>query len=201
MLLKLLIINTFVVISLFANDQNGICLTWQEGDSKSLLDCKASSLNSCKGKLKEIKKDQTAFQDYKGKLFFSEELSQINEFVSGVAKDCDKILIQSARDSEGTMNSQWGKIVYSSQLVKGNTAYIYGKSVNMREKDSADSKRITTIEDRTKVKILEKSKEEVSVKSIPFKAYWFKIESDGKTGWVFGAYVHPDPNSKSPFIQ
>ena len=183
-----------------ANDPNGICITWQEGDTKSLLECKASNLNSCKGKLKEIKKEQTSFQDYKGKLFFSEETSEINEFVSGKI-DCDKLLIQSAREAEGSMCSQWGKIVYSSHLVKGDTAFIYGKSVNLREKASADSKKITTINDRLKIKIIEKSKEEVSVKSNPFKAFWFQIESEGKKGWVFGAYLHPDPNSKNSFIQ
>ncbi|MBK6606889.1 MAG: SH3 domain-containing protein [Leptospiraceae bacterium] len=109
-------------------------------------------------------------------------------------------MIQSARDAEGTMCSEWGFVVYSEGLKAGDVSYIYGKSVNVRESASTKSKSILTPTDRTKIKILEKSKERATIPNL-YKAYWFKISVGDKTGWVYGQFLHPDPNSSVSFIE
>ena len=144
----------------------------------------------------------TWIENYTGKLFKSKnsDAQEIFEFKNESIDNCKKQMVQSARDAEGTMCSEWGFVVYSEGLKAGDTAYIYGKSVNIRESASTKSKSILMPADRTKIKILEKSTERASIPNL-YKAYWFKISVGDKTGWVYGQFLHPDPNSSVSFIE
>ncbi|HRG48685.1 MAG TPA: SH3 domain-containing protein [Leptospiraceae bacterium] len=203
---KLVLILILLFISsvnpIFSQASKGTCSTWIEGDSQSLVDCKESTLEECAKDKKSIQKKDTAFQNYTGKLFKSKntDASEIFEFKNESVDNCKKQMIQSAREAEGTMCSEWGFVVYSEGLKAGDAAYIYGKSVNLRESASTKSKSILTPADRTKIKILEKSKERATIPNL-YKAYWFKISVGDKTGWVYGQFLHPDPNSNASFIE
>ena len=201
-ILILLFISSVNAIFSQANSKKGTCSTWIEGDSQSLVDCKESTLEECAKNKSSIQKKDTAFQNYTGKLFKSKnaDASEIFEFKNESVDNCKKQMIQSARDAEGTMCSEWGFVVYSEGLKAGDTAYIYGKSVNIRESASTKSKSILMPADRTKIKILEKSTERASIPNL-YKAYWFKISVGDKTGWVYGQFLHPDPNSSVSFIE
>lgn len=202
--LALMLILFFIssVNPIFSQANKGTCSTWIEGDSQSLVDCKESTLEECAKDKKAIHKKDTAFQTYTGKLFKSKnsDASEIFEFKNESVDNCKKQMIQSAREAEGTMCSEWGFVVYSEGLKVGDIAYIYGKSVNLRESASTKSKSILTPADRTKIKILEKSKERATIPNL-YKAYWFKISVGDKTGWVYGQFLHPDPNSNVSFIE
>lgn len=188
------------ISSLHAQAQKkGTCLTWSEGDSQSLSDCKAATQVECAQGAKKIDNKATSFQNYKGMLFQKPGEPDIFEFRNEPATLCKKELVSAARGSEGTMSSQWGYAVYSDALVPGKKAFVYGTSVSLREKASTGSNRIATPADRAEVKILEKSKARDSVSGL-YSAYWFKVTVAGKTGWIYGQFLHPDPNSTESFI-
>ncbi|MDX1960729.1 MAG: SH3 domain-containing protein [Leptospiraceae bacterium] len=193
--MKYLLLLFFTFVSLTAKE-SGICLTWTEGDGQTLSDCKPSTKAECgKGK-KSISSKDTSFQNYKGVLFKDD--TNLYEFRKG-ENSCDKLLIASARDYEGTMSSNWDFTVYSDKLNKGDSAFIYGKSVIVREKADIKSKKLFNADDRQKVKILDKTKERVKVGD-HFPSYWFQVEINSKKGWVFGKFIHPDPESKKSFV-
>ncbi|MCE9596982.1 MAG: SH3 domain-containing protein [Spirochaetia bacterium] len=179
--------------------RKGTCFTWSEGDSQSLNDCKAATQQECSKGAKPIDKKATAFQNYKGSLFQKPDTTEILEFRNEPATICKKEIVQAARGSEGTMSSEWGYAVYSEALVPGKKAYVYGTSVSLREKPSTSSNRLATPLDRAEAKILEKSKARDSVPGL-YSAYWFKVTVGGKTGWIYGQFLHPDPNSSEPII-
>lgn len=197
-------INTILISILLALSVNaketGVCYTWSEGDSQGLIECKPSTLEECSMGNKAINKKETAFQNYTGKLFRNEETQNINEFKTGSADICDKEMIKSARESELTMCDNWGKAVYSTGLKVGDKAFVYGKSVNVREAANSKSKKLFSPDDRTEVKILEKSAKEDKIDKL-YSAYWFKISINGKTGWIYGQFLHPNPMSKTEFIE
>lgn len=180
--------------------ENGVCYIWSEGDSQGLIECKSSSLEDCSKGNKPITKNDTAFQNYTGKLFRNEQGQSIHEFKTGSADICDKEFIKEARESELTMCDNWGKAVYSTGLKVGDNAFVYGKSVNVRESANNKSKKLFSSSDRTKVKILEKSAKEDKIDKL-YSAYWFKVSIDGKTGWIYGQFLHPNPMSKTEFIE
>ncbi|MBL8022007.1 MAG: SH3 domain-containing protein [Leptospirales bacterium] len=202
---RILVSLLFASVSLFVPalqaqaQKKGTCLTWSEGDSQSLQDCKAATQAECAKSAKRIDNKATAFQNYKGLLFQNPGESEIFEFRTEAATLCKKELIQSARAAEGTMSSQWGYAVYSETLGPGKKAFVYGTSVSLREKASTSSTRLATPADRAEVKILEKSKARDSVSGL-YSAYWFKVVVAGKTGWIYGQFLHPDPNSSESFI-
>lgn len=179
--------------------KKGTCLTWSEGDSQSLTECKAATQQECAHGAPKIDKKATAFQNYKGVLFRKAGEPDIYEFRNEPDTLCKKELIAAARGAEGTMSSEWGYAVYSDALVPGKKAFVYGTSVSLREKASTSSNRIATPADRAEVKILEKSKARDSISGL-YSAYWFKVTVAGKTGWIYGQFLHPDPNSNESFI-
>jgi hypothetical protein len=180
--------------------ETGFCYVWSEGDAPHLMECKPSTLAECSRGKQSIKPGETSFDVYTGKLFRDEETQSIHEFKKSTKQSCENDQIKSARGSELTMSSSWGYSVYSKNLKTGDKAYIYGKSVNIREQANVKSKRLFALPNFTEVKILEKSKKEESVKDL-YSSFWFKITVNGKTGWVFGQFLHPDPKSKEEFIQ
>lgn len=196
---RILVICLLFICNTFIYSEDGICYQWSEGDALHLNSCSVSTLESCSKGKKSIQKKDTAFQIYKGKLFKDNE-NNIYEFRKESKDECDKELIKSAREAELAMCSNWGKAVYASNLKIGDTAYIYGKSVNLRENPNTKAKKIAAPEDRTEVKILERSSKEDSIQNL-YSAYWFKISVKGTIGWVYGQFLHPNPNSKEEFIQ
>ena len=194
-----ILISVFLTLSINAKE-TGVCYTWSEGDSQGLIECKASTLEECSKGNKGINKKETAFQNYTGKLFRNEDTQNIYEFKKGSAIECDKELIKASRDSELTMCDNWGKAVYSTALKVGDRAFIYGKSVNIRESANAKSKKLFSPDDRAELKILEKSTKEDNIDKL-YSAYWFKVSINGKIGWVYGQFIHLDPKSKTSFIE
>ncbi len=182
-----------------AAEKNGTCLVWSEGDSQSLMSCEASSLAACGKGLKAITNKDTAFANYKGKLFRKKDDSSISEFRNEPPEGCRKERIEAARGVEATMSSQWGSAVYSADLKSGDKAYVYGKSVTLREEASSKSRAIGLLVDRAEATISAKSKEAAKIANL-FDAHWFKITVDGKTGWIYGQFLHPDPNSQESFV-
>lgn len=180
--------------------ETGVCYQWSEGDAQHLDSCEVSSLEDCSKGRKAISKKETAFQNYTGKLFLDKDNQNIYEFKKGNALDCEKEIIKSAREAELTMCSNWGKAVYSTGLKVGDKAFIYGKSVNVREKANSKSKKLFSPEDKAEVNILEKSVTEDKIDNL-YSAFWFKISVNGKVGWVYGQFIHPDPKSKNEFIE
>lgn len=189
----------YLIVMTNLNAENGVCFIWSEGDALHLDSCAATTLDACSRGRKKIQNKDTAFQIYKGKLFKDND-NNIYEFRNESIDSCEKELVKSAREAELTMCSNWGKSVYSSGLKVGDKAYIYGKSVNVRESPSIKSKKVSSPADRTEVKILEKSEKEDSLENL-YSSYWFKISIGNVTGWVYGQFLHPNPNSKQEFVQ
>lgn len=177
----------------------GTCLVWEEGDAQHLLRCEAASLEKCAQGKKAMAQNETAFADYKGRLYRSADGAQIFEFRNDPPTNCGKELTRAARDVELAMAAQWKAAVYSAHLKAGDKAYIYGKSVTLREAASAKSKALGSLADRAEAKLLERSKQISSIPNL-LDAYWFKISVDGNTGWVYGQFLHPDPNSQKSFV-
>jgi hypothetical protein len=195
-----IILFLFTICFSLSAKETGVCYQWSEGDAQHLDSCEASSLEDCSKGRKAISKKETSFQNYTGKLFLDKENQSIFEFKKGSHEDCDKEIIKSAREAELTMCSNWGKAVYSTALKVGDKAFIYGKSVNVREKANSKSKKLFSPDDKTEVSILEKSTSEDKIDKL-YSAFWFKISVNGKTGWVYGQFIHPDPTSKTEFIE
>ncbi len=186
---------------LSAADKKGICIEWTEGDGLSLDGCKESSLSECSKGRKAITAKETSFQSYSGKLFKSKgDDGALFEFQEKPASACKPMFIASARSYEGTMSGNWGYIVYSDKLKKGDSAYIYGKNVTVREEGNVKSKKILSLDTGVKVQIIGKSAARGSVPELQ-DAYWFQISVQGKKGWVFGKFIHPDPNSEKSFVE
>ncbi|MBI3396191.1 MAG: SH3 domain-containing protein [Spirochaetia bacterium] len=177
----------------------GTCINWSEGDAQSMISCKASTLDECSKGRQTVDVKETAFQNYTGKLFRAPGAQDFYEFKHEPADSCRKQSIKAARDAEGTMCSEWGYVVYSDHLKAGDKAYVYGTAVTIREKPSTKSNRVGTPADRAPLKILGKSASRETVQGL-MNAYWFHVQVDGKKGWIYGQFVHPDPNSESSFI-
>ena len=186
---------------LSAADKKGICIEWSEGDGLSLGECKASSLSECSKGKKAVSLKQTSFQSYTGKLFKSKgDDGTLYEFQEKPASSCKPLIVSSARDYEGTMSANWGYAVYSDKLKKGDTAYINGKNVTVREEGNLKAKKILSLNKGTKVEIIGKSAERADIPNFSYRAYWFQISVQGQKGWVHGIYIHPDPNSEKSVI-
>ena len=186
---------------LSAADKKGICIQWFEGDGLSLGKCKASSLSECSKGKKAVSLKQTSFQSYTGKLFKSKgDDGTLYEFQEKPASSCKPLIVSSARDYEGTMSANWGYAVYSDKLKKGDTAYIDGKNVTVREEGNLKAKKILSLNKGTKVEIIGKSAERADIPNFSYRAYWFQIAVQGQKGWVHGIYIHPDPNSEKSVI-
>lgn len=59
--------------------------------------------------------------------------------------------------------------------------------LKMRSEPAATAPVVTVIKKGTIVKILAKTDAEVTIDNIT--DYWYRVESDGKTGWLFGGYT------------
>lgn len=181
-------------------DTKGNCYEWEEGDAVHLMSCKPMTLAECSKGKKSIDVKSTAFQFYKGKLFQAPGNHNIVEFLVEAPSGCKQAFIGAARGAEGTMSSNWNYAVYSEKLAAGHKAFVYGTSVILRDSPSTKGKQVAVLKDRAPVKIVGKSKERDAVKDL-FPAYWFQVTVDGKTGWVYGQFIHPDPNSTEEFIR
>lgn len=186
---------------LSAADKKGICIQWFEGDGLSLGKCKASSLSECSKGKKAVSLKETSFQSYTGKLFKSkDDNSTVYEFQEKSASVCKSMKVDAARQDEGIMSAEWGHAVYSQKLKKGDTAYINGNDVTVREEGNLKAKKVLSLDKGTKVEIIGKSAKTASIPNFSYSAYWFQISVQGKKGWVHGIYIHPDPKSEKSFI-
>jgi hypothetical protein len=194
---SILIVFLYSFTSILPVEENGICLTYSEGDSSSITDCNASTLKECSKGKKSISNEDTLFQSYDGKLFRSaEDQNSFVEFRKEPKSNCDLHFINSARNQEGTMSSNWGYIVYSENLKTGDKAFVYGKKVIVRESGSVKAKKLFNVDDNAEVLILEKSKAKEKVGNSFTEAFWFKVKIKDKQGWIYGQYIHPNPKSK-----
>src|SRR5262249_55271174 len=139
--------------------------------------------------------EKSAVAAYAGK-----EKSEYDTFERRAA-GCTRIRRENAREVEGTMSGQWKSVVYSAGVKVGDSVFIFGQGVRtVPVRETADDKAPVAFKapDRTRVKVLAKGPqagEDVS-------GFWFQLSfPDGRKGWVFGRYVHPDPDSLEPYIQ
>lgn len=180
---------------LSAEVKQGICLEYEEGDGFDLQSCRTSSLSDCsKGK------KPTAMEGFKGKLFLSTDKKHLSEFQEKPASACKPILVSDARGKDTYLSEYARYILYSNKLKKGDTAYIYGENVNVRETGSIKSEKLFSLNKGTKVEIIGKSAMKQNLEKDTWKAYWFQISVNGKKGWVFGQFIHPNPDSEKPFL-
>lgn len=49
------------------------------------------------------------------------------------------------------------------------------------------------LKDRMPLKITGKSEKPEGLGKLEVQAYWFKVTVAGKSGWIYGKYVHPNP--------
>ncbi len=194
--MKLIIFFLFTTF-IFSNEK-GVCLIWVEGDGQSLQECKESNVRECSKNKKSISNMQTTFSNYKGKIFKSSSDDQnVIEFLENKDKThCEKLFVSSARDYENTMSDNWGYFVYSDLIKVGEKAFVYGNKIILREKPSTKSKKLNTLDNNLEIKILDKSKEKEKLPKSSKAAFWFKIKISEQVGWVYGQFIHPDPNSK-----
>lgn len=148
----------------------------------------------CAGKAADSQQRQ-----YTGKLYRSPKEKAVSEFRAEPIAACEKAVIKGARQEEASMSVQFGAAVYSAELRAGDKAYVYGSSVILREKPSVKANKVAVLTDRAPVDVVGRSKEMDAVPGL-HKAYWFEVKIDGKKGWIYGQFIHPDPNSPQLFI-
>ena len=181
----------------------GLCLRWEEGDSLSLNSCHQSSKVDCHKSSKPIAPDKTMFV-YDHEPVMQTSQGEILEFRphSKSSQECSALLRSAARQAERMMSQQWGHFVYSKMLGKGQRAYVYGKNGWLYRKPDSTSQKKELLKDGLQVLIVERSltQSHFGDHRDP-AAYWFLVEGHGKTGWIFGKFLHPDPSSLKSIIQ
>jgi hypothetical protein len=177
---------------LAAEDLNmkGGCLYYTWGDALHLGECKPSTLGECKKGLKPMEGAQ-------GYTFVHPEHEErgMTVFEPGPV-DCNKARIENNRSIEQQMSSQWGYWTYSAEVKPGDSAFVFGTGVNLRQGPSTKTKALAVLKNRSRLKILEKSAqpEVLADDQIKINGYWFKVNVEGKTGWIYGKFVHPNPD-------
>lgn len=69
-------------------------------------------------------------------------------------------------------------------------AVVTAAVLKLRSEPAATAAVVATVKKGTIVKILGKSEAQVTIDNI--SDYWYRVESDGKTGWLFGGYTDTD---------
>jgi len=172
----------------------GTCLSWEEGDALHMLSCKPCT----KGEFLKGKEpfDPSSTQFFQGrKDLFTGADCGICEFTTEPI-DCKEEARRNDQAVSDQMTEQWNMYFYSMSLQSGNAAFVYGKNVILREQPSVNSKVVIVLKDRAPLKILDKTQEPEYIPKNGHGAYWFQVTVQGKKGWVYGKYVHPDPDGK-----
>ncbi len=190
-----------VIVRAEAPGEKGTCYKWSEIDGTAYGpgDCAVSTLAECGKGNKAVESKPSAFQKHKGKLFQTSEAGEYTEFRSEPVALCQKARVVYARASEADMSSRVGFVAHSEDLIPGNRAYVYGSSVTLRETPSVKGKKVSVPADRSPVQIIGRSKTRDTVQGL-FPAYWFQVTVDGKKGWIYGQFIHPDPDSPKSFL-
>lgn len=177
----------------------GTCYYWSDDLAPRVFSCEAATEVECaKGKQPLLNKD-TYFGKFTGKLYGSPGASMVYEFRDEPIAACEKAMIKGAREAEASMSAGSRTAVYSIGLKVGDRAVVYGSSVILREKPSVKANKVAVLTDRAPVEVVAISKEMDAVPGL-YKAYWFEVKVEGKKGWVYGQFIHPDPNSPELFI-
>lgn len=69
-------------------------------------------------------------------------------------------------------------------------AVVTAAVLKLRSEPAATAAVVATVKKGTIVKILGKSEAQVTIDNI--SDYWYRVECDGKTGWLFGGYTDAD---------
>lgn len=85
----------------------------------------------------------------------------------------------------------------SPNAMIGKTCYVNSpEGLNMRSEPSTSSGRIAAFPDNYPVRVLGRTETMALVGGV--RNYWYQVEADRKTGWVFGEYIRLEPK---PFVQ
>jgi hypothetical protein len=180
--------------------KHGLCLGWEEGDALHMSSCRETSQEACAAGRKPAPTKNWSFPPSKAALAVYAKKSA-NEYDSYEMRTetCPELNRDNARDVEKSMSGQWGYAVYSVGLKAGERAYIYGKDVPVRDKPAKNAAVLFRASASDRVTLREKSKEMDKGKEL--SAHWFKVAwPNGKEGWVFGEFLHPDPQSPESVI-
>jgi len=184
------VVTIFLALPLFFINiyAKGLCIGYSSGDAVHLDYCRVSTKQKCF-------KDNNKHIDYNN----TEDIFSGNDFFEfrDTNDSCQKVRVESARNTEEGLSNHWGNWIYSANLQKGDTPYIYAPYTNreyIKVYSSADFKSKVTLRVKKdiKVKILDKSKES---KYQDMNSFWFKIKVYNKDGWIWGRYLHPNPFS------
>jgi len=70
---------------------------------------------------------------------------------------------------------------------KGDTAYLFGDNVRLREAPSSESETLKLLKIGSTIEIIEKSNEKDFYKGI--ENYWYKVKYNGKEGYILGGLI------------
>jgi hypothetical protein len=116
------------------------------------------------------------------------------EFMASATETCSVMYAASAREAEDMMSGQWGWWVHSSGIEVGDPAFTYGPNVEVREGPDQGSPVTLVVEaNATPLVILEKG-ERTDLDEMG--GSWFRVQVGATEGWIWGAFVHPDPLSE-----
>lgn len=180
------------------DSDKGICTLWTSGDAYHLEQCKAMTRGECTKNKADLE-----MESIKTDLNFIEHIPPNSQAY------CRDMKIKNARDVEMQMSGLWTKVTWQYKLKVGEEVYIHSKRQRFRTNPDLNKSPLVSnphyyLSVGTKVKILEKSKEPTYMKpNRDFNSHWYKVKAleTGKTGWIFGRFLHPDPMSEDSFIQ
>jgi uncharacterized protein YecT (DUF1311 family) len=180
------------------DSDKGICTLWTSGDAYHLEKCKAMTRGECA-------KSKADFEKKEVKM----DLNFIEHNPPNSLAYCRDMKIKNARDVEMQMSGLWSKITWENKLKVGEDVYIYSERQRFRTNPDLNNSPLVSnphyyLSVGTKVKILEKSKKPTYMKpNKDFSSHWYKVKAleTGKTGWIFGRFLHPDPTSENSFVQ
>ena len=170
----------------------GVCTVWEQGDALHLSKCYKEYKALCNTANNDSYGEQTSV------IFKKMQEADINNY-------CHQVEVKNARDVELTMAGQWGVQVWDYLLTPGSKAQTYQRAIQLKlvpEIGGEDLKE--TIDSGTKVTIISRGAERKIVKEYgDYSAYWYqvKIDKSGIQGYVFGTFIHPNPDSPEAFIQ
>lgn len=176
--------------------KHGLCIGWDSGDAVHMESCAAMPESECTQGRKPLAEYDLVQEVAQGPLFIDSDGGLFEFRLS--EKPCKVLAIESAREAEKTMSGQWARWVYAEDIKVGDRAAIYGKNVKVHSEPGvgADVLRIIT---RASGKFMVMQKSEATQVN-EMSSSWFKLSLGRGTGWVWGEYVHPDPQSEEKYI-
>ena len=169
----------------------GVCTIWSQGDALHLKRCFKEYKRLCPMK-------KTSDQ---GKSMV--KFTKMNP--NAIESHCQQEMVKNARDVEFTMAGLWGAQVWDYSLKVGAKVKIYQEDIDLLLQPNPQSQTVEgPIKVGSEVEIIAKGANRTIVEEYSeYSAYWFQVRviKTGAQGYVFGPFLHPNPSSRTKFIQ